>query len=326
MTAHVEVTVPGPHGPRTLRVSNPDKLYFPERGLRKLDVVEYFLTVAPGVLEATGDRPTTLERWPGGVRPGAGDDVWRGASGSAFFQKRVPANAPPWVSTVRVPAGAGRTADQVRPTEPAVIGWAANLGTLAFHAYPVRATDLNHPDRLHIDLDPQPGSSFGDVVRIAGELCSLLGELGATGFPKTSGGRGVHVLVPIEPRRPLGEVRRAAIAISRELQRRLPRLTTIAWLRRDRGRHVFIDYNQSVGTIASAYSVRATPAATVSAPVHWAELAEADPRDFHLGSMPARFRTVGDPHAGLDSHRCSLEPMLEMADRDDRDGVGGDLP
>jgi DNA ligase D-like protein (predicted polymerase) len=313
-TPALELSVPGPDGPRTVRVSNPDKIYFPELGVTKSDVVHYFLAVGDGILNALLDRPTTLERWPGGVRPGAKLTVWMGEKGEAFYQKRLPRGVPDWVRGVRVewPNGA---ADMLCPTELAVVAWAANLGTLTFHPGPARRPRIDRPDRLQIDLDPQQGTGFREAAVVAGELRGLLGELGMDGVPKTSGGRGIHVYVPIEPRWTLEEASRAVYGLSQELARRMPNQVTTERFKRDRGARVLVDHGQMASTVASAYSIRPNPRGTVSAPLTWSELADADPEDFTVRTMPARFAEVGDPHAGLGERRHSLEPMLELADR-----------
>lgn len=328
MADALEIEVDGPHGPRKVRVSSPDKVYFPELGITKADVVRYFLAVGDGILGALCERPTTLERWPSGVVPGAKLSTRQENRGDAFFQKRVPKGAPEWVETGRITFPSGRYADEVCPTELAVVVWAANLGTLTFHPWPVRRPHLEHPDQLRIDLDPQPGTDFGDAVRVAHELRPLLAELGMEGFPKTSGGRGLHVYVPIEPKWTFTEARRALIALGRELARRMPDDVTIKWWKEERGTRIFVDYNQMARdrTIASAYSIRPTPRALVSGPVTWDELNDVRPEDFDVNTMPARFAAVGDLHAGIAERSFSLQPLIELADRDDRDGVGGDLP
>jgi DNA ligase D-like protein (predicted polymerase) len=315
-------------GERTVRVSNPDKPYFPEVGLRKLDIVEYYLAVGEGILRALRDRPTTLERWPGGVVAGATVSTRAGFKGDAFYQKRVPAGAPDYVPTARISFPSGRTADEIAPSELAVIAWAANLGTITFHPWPVRADDVEHPDELRIDLDPQPGRDFGDAVVVAAALRELLAELGWTGWPKTSGGRGIHIYVRIERRWSFTDVRHAAIAIGRELERRLPGLVTTKWWKEERGETIFVDYNQNARdrTIASAYSIRPRSHAPVSAPVHWDELAEVDPRDLTVKTMPARFAALGDLHSAIDDQAHDLTPVLEWYERDLRDAGLGDMP
>lgn len=315
-------------GERSVRVSNPDRVYFPELGVTKGDVARYFLAVGDGILGALRDRPTTLERWPGGVVPGAKLSTRADHRGDAFYQKRIPKGAPEWVQTARISFPSGRPADEVCPTELAVVVWAANLGTLTFHPWPVRRPHVDHPDQLRIDLDPQPGTDFADAVKVAHELRPLLDELGMQGFPKTSGGRGLHVYVPIAPQWTFVEARRAVIALGRELARRRPDLVTVKWWKEERGERIFIDYNQMARdrTIASAYSIRPTPKALVSCPLSWDELDDVRPEDFDINTMPARFAKVGDLHAGVAEHSFSIEPLLELADRHERDGEGGDLP
>ncbi|SFL08353.1 non-homologous end-joining DNA ligase [Geodermatophilus ruber] len=311
-----------------VRISNPEKPYFPERGIRKIDVVEYFLAVGDGILNALRDRPTTLERWPGGVFEGARISTRVDNSGDAFYQKRVPKNAPAWVPTAHITFPSGRTADEIAPDSLAVVAWCANLGTLTFHPWPVTKHDVDSPDQIRIDLDPQPGTDFAHAVRVAPHVRALLAEFGMEGWPKTSGGRGVHVYVPIQPRWTFREVRRAVIAFGRELERRLPDQVTMAWWKEERGEKIFIDYNQMARdrTIASAYSIRAKPHAPVSAPVDWDELPDVRPTDFDVLSMPARFKEVGDKHAALADHAFGIEPLLELADRQEQDQGLGDLP
>ncbi|WP_432763063.1 DNA polymerase domain-containing protein [Actinomadura xylanilytica] len=311
-------------------MTNPDKVYFPEHGYTKRQLVEYYLAVGEGILRATRDRPTTLERWPSGVFEGARlatRDNPRGAD--AFYQKRIAKGAPDWVESARIDFPSGRSADEVAPSETAVIAWAANLGTLTFHPWPVRKGDVDHPDELRIDLDPQPGTDFADAVRVAlGPARDLLGELGYTGFVKTSGKGGVHIYVRVEPRWTFTDVRRAALAFGRELERRVPAEVTTKWWKEERGEQIFVDFNQNARdrTIASAYSVRPLPHAPVSAPVTWDELADVAPEDFTIVTMPARFAEVGDLHAAIDDAAFSLEPLLEMADRDEKDHGLGDAP
>ncbi|MGP4000113.1 non-homologous end-joining DNA ligase [Streptomyces sp. 8N706] len=308
----VELTVGG----RSVRLSNPEKVYFPERGFTKLDLARYYLAVGDGILRALRDRPTTLQRHPEGVE------------GESFFQKRAPKNLPEWIPTGRISFPSGRHADEICPTEPAAVVWAANLGCLTFHPWPVRRNDTEHPDELRIDLDPQPGTDYDDAVRAALELREVLAGLGLRGWPKTSGGRGVHVFVPIEPLWTFPQVRRAAIAVARELERRAPERITTKWWKEERGAKVFVDYNQTARdrTIASAYSVRPYPHAPVSAPLRWGELLEARPQDFDLASMPVRYADLGDVHADMDDHAFRLESALESAARDEREHGLGDLP
>jgi DNA ligase D len=315
-------------GGRDLRVSSPDRVIFPstERTpeITKLDVVRYYLAVGDGIMRALERRPTTLERWPKGVHPGIVLSTRDKGGGDAFFQKRIPKGAPDYVETARIQFPSGRHADEICPTEVAVVGWAAQMGTITFHPWPVRSHDVDHPDELRLDLDPQPGTDFDDAVRVAAEARALLGELGYKGFPKTSGGRGVHVYVRIEPRWTFTDVRHAAIAFGRELERRLPGRVTTNWWKEERGRRIFVDYNQNARdrTIASAYSVRPRPGAPVSAPVTWDELAEVQPEDFTVATMPARFADVGDRHAEIDDAAHSLEPLLEVYERQGQ----GDMP
>ncbi len=318
-------------GGREVRVSSADRIVFPATehsgAVTKLQVVNYYVAVADGIMRALVRRPTTLERWPGGVHPGIVLSTRERGGGEAFYQKRIPRGAPDYVQSVRIRFPSGREADEVCPTEIAVVAWAAQMGTITFHPWPVRREDLEHPDELRIDLDPQPGTDFADAVRVAGEARTLLDELGYAGFPKTSGGRGVHIYVRIESRWTFTEVRHAAIAFGRELSRRLPRQVTTSWWKEERGERIFVDYNQNARdrTIASAYSVRAKPGAPVSAPLSWEELADVAPEDFSVATMPARFAQVGDPHAAIDDVAYSLAPLLEMYDRDAAGGEG-DMP
>jgi DNA ligase D len=311
---------------REVRVSSPDRVIFPRtessKALTKLDVVEYYLAVGEGIMRALARRPTTLERWPKGVQPGFVLSTRERGGGDAFFQKRIPRGAPEYVRTARIEFPSGRHADEICPSEVAVVAWAAQMGTITFHPWPVRSNDVDHPDELRLDLDPQPGTDFGDAVRVAGEARSLLDELGYLGFPKTSGGRGVHIYVRIEPSWTFTDVRHAAIAFGRELERRLPGQVTTKWWKEERGTRIFVDYNQNARdrTIASAYSVRPKPGAPVSAPVSWEELPEVAPEDFTVATMPARFSEVGDRHAAIDEVAHSLEPLLEMYERDQAEG------
>jgi DNA ligase D len=312
MAETLELTV----GDRTVRVSHPDKVYFPQRGLTKADLVRYYLSVGDGILRALRDRPTTLERYISGVE------------GDSFFQKRAPKNLPDWIPTGRIAFPSGRYADEICPTEIAAVLWAANLGTFTFHPWPVRRGDTEHPDELRIDLDPQPGTGFSDAVRAAGELRDVLDGLGLTGWPKTSGGRGLHVFVPIAPEWTFTQVRRSAIAVARELERRAPERITTAWWKEERGAKIFVDYNQTARdrTIASAYSVRPFPHAPVSAPLRWDELTGVAPADFDLVTMQDRYAELGDVHADMDEHAFRLDAALDLADRDEREHGLGDLP
>jgi DNA ligase D-like protein (predicted polymerase) len=314
-----------------IRVSNPVKPYFPEAPggpITKLEVIDYYAAVGEVMVRALRDRPTTLERWPGGVVPGARLSTREGFKGEAFYQKRVPTGAPYWVRTARIAFPSGRTADEVCPHTPATIVWAAQLGTITFHPWPVRAHDVEHPDELRIDLDPQPGTDFDDSVAVALELRGMLDELGWVGYPKTSGGRGVHVYVRIEPRWTFTQVRHGAIAIGRELERRMPGRVTTRWWKEERGETVFVDYNQNARdrTIRSAWSLRAVPEATVSAPVTWAELPDIAPLDFTLRTVPPRLAAQGDPHAAIDDVAHDLTPVLEWYDRGVRDEGLEDMP
>jgi DNA ligase D len=316
---------------RELRVSNPDRVIFPRtdrsRPVTKLDIVNYYLSVDDGIMRALERRPTTLERWPKGVHPGIVLSTREKGGGDAFFQKRIPRGAPAYVHTAEIRFPSGRTADEIAPTEIAVVGWAAQMGTITFHPWPVRIEDVDHPDELRLDLDPQPGTDYADAVRIAAEARVLLGDLGYIGFPKTSGGRGIHIYVRIEPRWSFTDVRHAAIAFGRELERRLPGQVTTKWWKEERGQRIFIDYNQNARdrTIASAYSIRPKPGAPVSAPVDWDELAEVVPEDFTVATMPARFAAVGDRHAAINDVLHSLAPLLEMYERDAAEGEA-DMP
>jgi DNA ligase D-like protein (predicted polymerase) len=312
-----------------VRISNPLKPYFPDAvggPITKLEVVEYYIAVGAAMMRALRDRPTTLERWPGGVLPGAKLSTREGFKGEAFYQKRVPSGAPAWIRTARISFPSGRTADEIAPHTPAAIAWAAQLGTITFHPWPVRSDDVEHPDELRIDLDPQPGTDFSDCVDVAGELAGILAELGWRGFPKTSGGRGLHIYVRIERRWSFTDVRHAAIAIGRELERRMPGRVTTRWWKEERGSTVFVDYNQNARdrTIRAAWSLRAVPNATVSAPLLWEELDHVQPEDFTLRTVPERLAEMGDPHADIDLVAHDLTPVLEWYARDEREL--GDLP
>ncbi len=318
-------------GDRDVRVSSPDRVIFPstERtpAITKLDVVRYYVSVDDGIMRALGRRPTTLERWPKGVHPDIVVSTREKGGGDAFFQKRIPRGAPDYVQTARIEFPSGRHADEVCPTELAVVAWAAQMGTITFHPWPVRSDDVDHPDELRLDLDPQPGTDFADAQRVAAESRVLLGDLGYVGFPKTSGGRGIHIYVRIEPRWSFTDVRHAAIAFGRELERRMPGEVTTNWWKEQRGERIFVDYNQNARdrTIASAYSVRPKPGAPVSAPVTWDELADVVPEDFTIATMPARFAQIGDRHAAIDDVAHSLQPLLDLYERDEAEGRG-DMP
>jgi DNA ligase D len=318
-------------GDREVRVSSPDRVIFPrtERTpeITKLDVVRYYISVDDGIMRALARRPVTLERWPKGVHPGIVLSTREKGGGDAFFQKRIPRGAPEYVQTARIEFPSGRSADEICPTEIAVVAWAAHMGTITFHPWPVRREDVDHPDELRLDLDPQPGTDFADAQRVAAEARGLLGDLGYVGFPKTSGGRGIHIYVRIEPRWSFTDVRHAAIAFGRELERRLPGQVTTNWWKEERGERIFVDYNQNARdrTIASAYSVRPKAGAPVSAPVTWDELADVVPENFTVATMPARFADVGDRHAAIDDVAHSLQPLLDLYERDEAEGRG-DMP
>ena len=314
-------------GGRPVRISNPDRVIYPATEstaeVTKLQIAEYYLAVGPGIMRALDHRPTTLERWPKGVYEGIKLATRSGEHGDAFYQKRVPKGAPDYLETATIEFPSGRTADEVCPTEIAVVAWAAQMGTLTFHPWPVRRDDVDHPDEMRIDLDPQPGTDFRDAARVAGVARALLHDLEITGFPKTSGNRGVHIYVRIEPRWTFTDVRHAAIAFGRELERRTTGVTT-SWWKEERGQAIFVDYNQNSRdrTIASAYSLRPIPGAPVSTPVTWDELPDVNPRAFNLHTVPDRFKELGDVHAGIDDEHHSLEKLLEMYARDEEQGLG----
>ncbi len=326
-TTAVEVEAGG----RAVRVTSPDRVIYeatdttPE--VTKLQVVEYYLSVEDGVLRALRDRPTALERWPAGVRPGIRLATGRpGEKADAFYSKRVPKGAPPWLETVGVAFPSGRTADEICTTEIATVAWAAQMGTLTFHPWPVRRRDVDHPDELRIDLDPQPGTGFAEAARVALAARELLTEVGLVGFPKTSGNRGIHVYVRIEPEWDFVDLRHAAIAFGRALERRTTGVTT-AWWKEERGANVFVDYNQNSRdrTIASAYSLRPLPGAPVSTPVGWEELDGLDPRSLNLFTVPPRLAERGDAMAGIDDRPGRLDVLLQMY-ADDIDSGLTDLP
>lgn len=318
-------------GDREVRISNPDRVIFEATGeteaVTKLGIAEYYRAVGEGIYRALRERPTTLERWPKGFREDIEVSTRMERGGDAFYQKRIPRGAPDWVETARIEFPSGRHADEVCPTELATVIWCAQMGTLTFHPWPVRRDDTDHPDELRIDLDPQPGTDFDDAVEVAGEARILLDELGYRGFPKTSGGRGVHIYVRIEPHWSFTDVRHAAIAFGRELERRMPGRVTTKWWKEERGETVFVDYNQNARdrTIASPYSVRPKPGGPVSAPLLWDELGSVQPEDFTVGSMAERYAAVGDPFGEIDEVHHSLEPLLEMYGRDEAGGEG-DMP
>jgi DNA ligase D-like protein (predicted polymerase) len=300
----VEVEV----GNRSVRITNPGRVYFPARGETKLDLVRYYLSVGDGIVRALRERPCMMHRFPSGV------------AGEKVHQKRVPHGAPPWLETVRVHFPRyGRHADELCVTELASVVWAVQMSTVEFHPWNSRRADTERPDEWRIDLDPMPHCEFATVRRVAHVVHEVLGELGATGWPKTSGGNGLHVYVRIQPRWGFAEVRRAAHAFAREVERRAPDHVTTTWWRKDRDpAMLFVDYNQNARdhTIASAYSVRGVPEATVSTPITWDEIDEVDPRQFTIATVPARFAELGDLHRGIDEGAYSLDELLEWADRD----------
>ncbi|GGO91737.1 ATP-dependent DNA ligase [Nocardioides phosphati] len=311
----VEIEVPPTDGDgelRTVKVTNPDRVYFPATGATKLDLVEYYLSVGPGIVNALRERPCMLHRFPKGL---AGDKV---------HQKRIPGGAPPWVETVELffPRW-GRTADELCVTELGSVIWAVQMSTVEFHPWNSRRADTEKPDEWRIDLDPGPECDWATVQRTAAIVHEVLDELGAVGFPKTSGGNGIHVYVRIPPDHGFQDVRRAAHAFAREVERRSPAEVTTAWWRKDRDpSQLFIDYNQNTRdhTIAAAYSVRGVPTARVSAPVTWDEIPDCEAEDFTIATMPARFAELGDLHESIDDHPWDIGPLLEWADRDDAAG------
>lgn len=294
-----------------VRVTNPDKLYFSAQAqVSKLDLVRYYLSVAPGALAGIRDRPIVLKRFV------------NGAVGEAFYQKRAPENRPEWLRSVTLSFPSGRTAEEVVVDDAAGLAWIVNLGCIELHPHPVRSGDLDHPDELRIDLDPIPGVTWDDVRRVALEVKALLEEVELTGWPKTSGSRGMHVNVRILPRWTFTEVRQAAVALSRAVEKRIPDLASSKWWKEER-HGVFLDYNQNAKdrTTCSAYSVRPLPDARVSAPLHWSEVPGCNPADFTISTVPERFARIGDPHAEMDSSPGSLEKLLELAARDEAAGL-----
>ncbi len=296
---------------REIVVTNPDKVLFPEAKHTKLDLVRYYLAVAEGALQAAGGRPNVLVRHPNGV----GQEF--------FYQKRAPTSRPEWIEVVTLSFPSGRTAEEVVPRDAAALAWMANLACLELHPHPVRAEDLDHPDELRIDLDPVPGVTWSQVRDVAGVVRASLEDLGLVGWPKTSGSRGMHVYVRIAPRWTFDEVRRAALALARDVERRAPSLATSKWWKEER-HGVFLDYNQNAKdrTVAAAYSVRPTPDARVSAPLTWDEVANCDPGAFTLATMPARVAAMGHVHAPMDRHMCTLDALLELSARHEKEGLG----
>jgi bifunctional non-homologous end joining protein LigD len=299
-------------GGREVRITHPNKLYFSAQArISKLDLVHYYLSVAPGALAGIQDRPIVLKRFV------------NGAEAEAFYQKRAPAQRPSWLRTVTLSFPSGRTAEEVVVDDAAGLAWVVNLGCIELHPHPVRSGNLEHPDELRIDLDPVPGVRWADVCRVALEVQALLEEVGLRGWPKTSGSRGMHVNIRIEPRWTFAEVRRGAVALSRAVERRAPALASSKWWKEER-HGVFLDYNQNAKdrTTCSAYSVRPLRDARVSAPLHWHEVPDCEPADFTIFTIPKRFAEMGDPHADMDSALGSLEKLLELAAKDEAAGLG----
>ena len=296
---------------RVVAISNPQKILFPQAGYTKLDLAKYYVAVADGALRGAGGRPNVLVRYPDGV------------GGEFFYQKRAPHARPDWVDVVSLRFPSGRSAEEVVPRDAAALVWMANLGCLELHPHPVRADDLDHPDELRVDLDPVPGIEWAQVLEVAGVVRATLDDFGLIGWPKTSGSRGMHVFVRIERRWTFDEVRRAALALAREVERRAPAIATSKWWKEER-HGVFLDYNQNAKdrTVASAYSVRPTPDARVSAPLNWDEVDGCEPADFTLATMPSRFSSVGDRHAPMDGNACSLSRLLDLSARQEREGLG----
>src|SRR5881392_3484127 len=296
---------------REVTISNPQKVLFPKPKYTKLDLVRYYIAVADGALRGAGGRPNVLVRYPNGI------------SGEFFFQKRAPESRPPWIEVVTLRFPSGRTAEEVVPRDAAALVWLANLACLELHPHPVRTDDLDHPDELRVDLDPVPGVKWPQVLAVAEVVRTTLHEFGLTGWPKTSGSRGMHVLVRIERRWTFDEVRRAALALARDVERRAPTLATSKWWKEER-HGVFVDYNQNAKdrTVASAWSVRPTPDGRVSMPLRWDEVPECDPADFTVLTVPKRFAELGDPHASMDAHAGSLETLLGLAAEDEAAGLG----
>jgi DNA ligase D len=297
---------------KTVRISSADRVYFSARGETKLDLANYYISVGDGIVRALRERPCMLHRFP------------RGVDGDKVHQKRVPQGAPPWVDTVRVDFPSGRHADELCVTDLASVVWAVQMSTVEFHPWNSRRADVERPDEWRIDLDPMPECGIETVRRVARAAHEVLEELEADGWPKTSGGSGLHIYVRIAPQWGFADVRRAALAFAREVERRVPGDATTAWWRKDREPHkVFVDYNQNARdhTIASAYSVRGVREATVSTPIAWEEVDDAAPQDFTIGTVPERFARLGDLHAGIDDAVFSLEPLLEWAERDERQGA-----
>jgi len=298
-------------GGREVQITNPEKLYFSSRiKVTKLELVQYYLSVAPGALAGIQDRPVVLKRFV------------NGAEAEAFYQKRAPEKRPAWLRTVTLSFPSGRTAEEIVVDDTAGLAWIVNLGCIELHPHPVRSSDLNHPDELRIDLDPIPGVSWDDVRRVTLEVQGFLDEMGLRGWPKTSGSRGMHVNVRIEPRWTFAQLRRAAVALSRAVERRAPTLASSKWWKEER-HGVFLDYNQNAKdrTTCSAYSVRPLPDARVSTPLYWEEVPDCNPADFTIFTVPERFAKIGNPHAEMDASSGSLEKLLELADKDEAAGI-----
>jgi len=296
---------------REVTISNPDKLFFPERGLTKLRLVQYYLQVAEGALRGIRDRPIVLKRYPNGVAE------------EFFYQKRAPTPRPSWIETVVIRFPSGRSAEEVVANDPASLAWVINLGCIDLHPHPVRRSNLQHPDELRVDLDPSPGSSWQQVQQVALLVREVLAEHRMEGFPKTSGSRGMHIAVRLRAQWTFSEVRRAALALAREVERRAPEIATSKWWKEER-HGVFLDYNQNAKdrTVASAYSVRPTPDARVSTPLTWEEVPDVDPSNFTLETVPSRLASIGDPAEQLDSVTCDLAPLLELSARQETAGLG----
>ncbi len=298
-------------GGQSVSVSNPGKIFFPEVGITKLDLIRYYLSVADGAVRGVLDRPMAMKRWP------------NGATGEFFFQKRAPDTLPEFVRTVELSFPSGRTADEVIVSNAAALAWVINLGCIDLNPHPVRADDLEHPDELRVDLDPGPGVGWADVRAVALVVHELFEEMGYTAWPKTSGSRGIHVYLRLEPRWTFGEVRRAALAVAREVERRAPAIATSKWWKEER-HGVFLDYNQNAKdrTVASVYSVRPLPDARVSTPLTWDEVPECEAADFTVATVPDRVARLGDVGAGIDDRAFSLEPLLELVARHEAEGQG----
>jgi DNA ligase D-like protein (predicted polymerase) len=298
-------------GGREVAITNPHKVLFPQRGYTKLDVARYYVAVAGGALNAAGGRPNVMVRYPDGI------------GGEFFYQKRAPQSRPDWIEVVALRFPSGRSAEEVVPRDAAALVWMANLACLELHPHPVRADDLDHPDELRVDLDPVPGVAWGQLREVAREVRTTLADLKLVGWPKTSGSRGIHIYVRIERRWTFDQVRRSALTLAREVERRVPALATSKWWKEER-HGVFLDYNQNAKdrTIAAAYSIRPKEDARVSAPVTWDEIEACEPGDFTIETMPGRFAQIGDLHAAMDGHACTLDTLLELSARQEKDGLG----